>query len=326
MPNRSVPAIPEPLANIPALYETVKAVKEVVETLAGQRNSRDDMAVTWRDLDKFNLGQGYPVYSGDGSSINLTLGVFSIDTSWPGQSSITTLGTVVTGTWTATTVGAAYGGTGHSAYTVGDILYASGAATLSKLAGVATGNALVSGGVGAAPSWGKIGLSTHVNGTLQAAQFPALTGDVTTVAGSLATAIANGAVTYAKMQDVSATSRFLGRVTAGAGDVEEIPPAQAKTILAITNADVSGLGTAAVQNTGASGANVPLLSVANTWSLAQTFSSPPVVPSYTVAAAPSAAAAGAGAIIYVTDESGGAVLAFSDGADWRRSTDRAVIS
>jgi hypothetical protein len=33
-----------------------------------------------------------------------------------------------------------------------------------------------------------------------------------------------------------------------------------------------------------------------------------------------------GAIVYVPDEDGGAVLAFSDGTDWRRSTDRSVVS
>jgi hypothetical protein len=33
-----------------------------------------------------------------------------------------------------------------------------------------------------------------------------------------------------------------------------------------------------------------------------------------------------GRIIYVSDETGGAVLAFSDGSDWRRVTDRAVVS
>jgi hypothetical protein len=33
-----------------------------------------------------------------------------------------------------------------------------------------------------------------------------------------------------------------------------------------------------------------------------------------------------GHIIYVTDETGGPVLAFSDGTNWRRVTDRAVIS
>lgn len=33
-----------------------------------------------------------------------------------------------------------------------------------------------------------------------------------------------------------------------------------------------------------------------------------------------------GAIVFVSDETGGAVIAFSDGTDWRRSTDRAVVS
>ena len=46
---------------------------------------------------------------------------------------------------------------------------------------------------------------------------------------------------------------------------------------------------------------------------------------YTVAGAPPAAA-GAGQIIFVSNEAGGPVLAFSDGTSWRRVTDRAVIS
>ncbi len=47
--------------------------------------------------------------------------------------------------------------------------------------------------------------------------------------------------------------------------------------------------------------------------------------SYTVATLPSASGSGAGAMIYVSDETGGAVMAFSDGTDWRRFTDRAVV-
>jgi hypothetical protein len=64
------------------------------------------------------------------------------------------------------TLVATSGGTGQSSYAVGDILFASTTTALSKLADVATGNALISGGVGVAPSYGKIGLTTHVSGNL----------------------------------------------------------------------------------------------------------------------------------------------------------------
>jgi len=47
---------------------------------------------------------------------------------------------------------------------------------------------------------------------------------------------------------------------------------------------------------------------------------------YTVSTLPSASEWGAGATIYVSDETGGSVEASSDGTNWRRSTDRAVVS
>ena len=50
------------------------------------------------------------------------------------------------------------------------------------------------------------------------------------------------------------------------------------------------------------------------------------VKSYLKTALPSASASGAGAMIFVSNEIGGAVIAFSDGAAWRRATDRAVVS
>jgi hypothetical protein len=68
-----------------------------------------------------------------------------------------------------TALPATSGGTGQSSYAVGDLLYASTTTALSKLADVATGNALISGGVNTAPLWGKIGLTTHVSGTLPVA-------------------------------------------------------------------------------------------------------------------------------------------------------------
>lgn len=48
--------------------------------------------------------------------------------------------------------------------------------------------------------------------------------------------------------------------------------------------------------------------------------------SYTVATVPSASSNGAGSLIYVTDETGGATHASSDGTNWRRMSDRAIVS
>jgi hypothetical protein len=47
--------------------------------------------------------------------------------------------------------------------------------------------------------------------------------------------------------------------------------------------------------------------------------------SFAVASLPDAAA-GPGQVVFVPDEVGGAVLAFSDGSAWRRVTDRAVVA
>lgn len=102
----------------------------------------------------------------DGTTLSLSGAGVKVSDTYPGNTSLVTLGAVTTGTWNATTIATTKGGTGLTTYTTGDILYASAANTLSALAGVATGNALISGGVTTAPSWGKIGLTTHVSGTL----------------------------------------------------------------------------------------------------------------------------------------------------------------
>lgn len=54
-------------------------------------------------------------------------------------------------------------------YSIGDIFYAASGTTLNRLSDIATGNALLSGGVNTAPSWGKIDLTTTVSGILPAA-------------------------------------------------------------------------------------------------------------------------------------------------------------
>jgi hypothetical protein len=85
------------------------------------------------------------------------------------QSSATVKATVANLTPGLATITAAKGGTGQTSYAVGDIIYADTTTTLAKLADVATGNALISGGVSTVPSWGKIGLTTHVSGILPVA-------------------------------------------------------------------------------------------------------------------------------------------------------------
>ena len=50
-------------------------------------------------------------------------------------------------------------------------------------------------------------------------------------------------------------------------------------------------------------------------------------PTYTVASAPSASAAGAGSVIYVSNGAAGSpILAFSDGTNWKRSDTGATIA
>jgi hypothetical protein len=70
-----------------------------------------------------------------------------------GATSITTLGTVSTGTWQGTAVGAVYGGTGMTSYTSGDIIYASASNTLGKLAKGTAKYFLKMDSAGSFPEW-----------------------------------------------------------------------------------------------------------------------------------------------------------------------------
>lgn len=108
-------------------------------------------------------GSGISVSSATGDVTIANTGVLSFS----GGTTGLTPATATTGTVTlAGTLIAVNGGTGQSLYAVGDLLYADTTTTLAKLPDVATGNALISGGISTAPAWGKIGLTTHVSGVL----------------------------------------------------------------------------------------------------------------------------------------------------------------
>lgn len=96
----------------------------------------------------------------------------------------------------AVPISPADGGTGITSYTTGDLIYASTPAVLSRLSGVAVGNALLSGGVGTAPLWGKVGLTTHISGILPVANGGTGASDAATARTNLgATTVGNALYT-----------------------------------------------------------------------------------------------------------------------------------
>jgi hypothetical protein len=97
-----------------------------------------------------------------GTSNRITVDTDSIDiaSTYVGQNSITTLGTITTGTWNGTAIGTGYGGTGLTSYTTGDLIYASATNTLSKRAAGTDGQVLQMNSSGV-PVWGDIDGGTY---------------------------------------------------------------------------------------------------------------------------------------------------------------------
>lgn len=111
-------------------------------------------------------------------------------------------------------------------------LLAIGASDVSGLATVATS--------GSASDLGT--------GTLPAGRMPALTGDVTTSAGAVATTIGANKVTNSMLAQVS-TATFKGRTTAGSGNVEDLTATQATALLNACTGTTKGLVPAPPNNT-----------------------------------------------------------------------------
>ena len=104
---------------------------------------------------------------------------------------------------------------------------------------LAVGSADVSG-LGALATLSSVNLSTLATGTLQAAQEPAHTGDVTNTAGSLALTVAANVVDNTKLAQV-ATARLKGRTTVGTGNVEDLTGTQATALLDGFSSTTKGL-------------------------------------------------------------------------------------
>jgi hypothetical protein len=177
---------------------------------------------------------GHITIASAGALSSFSAGTTGFTPSTPTTGAITLAGTLI----------AANGGTGFASYAVGDLLYANTTTTLAKLADVATGNALISGGVSTAPSWGKIGLTTHVSGTL-----PIANGGTNATATPAAGAVAYGTGTAYDFTAVGTSGQVL--TSAGAGTPTWTTPTTG-TVTAVT-------GTAPVVS---SGGTTPAISMA----------------------------------------------------------------
>ena len=161
------------------------------------------------------------------------------------------------------------GGTGLSSFAVGDIMYASATQTFSKLADVALGNAIISGGVGAIPSYGKIGLTTHVSGVLPVAnggtnqsaaltQYGMIYGDTTTsmsstAAGTSTTLLHGNAAGAPTWSAVSLTADVSGTLPVANGGTNITSYTIGDLIYASTAGVLSKLADVATGNTLISG-------------------------------------------------------------------------
>jgi len=98
------------------------------------------------------------------------------------------------------------GGTGIGSYAVGDLLYAGTTTTLSKRADIVIGNVLLSGGVGVAPIYGKVGLTTHISGTLAVGNGG--TGATTFTSGNVLIGATTGAITTLSRNGIDTRNDF----------------------------------------------------------------------------------------------------------------------
>jgi len=241
-------------------------------------------------LNTLGFGAGISVTNGIGTITVANTGVLS----FAGGTTGLTPAAATTGAVTlAGTLIAVNGGTGFNSYAVGDLLYANTTTTLAKLPDVATGNALISGGVNTAPLWGKIGLTTHVSGVLPIANGG--TGLTSTPAnGELD--IGNGTgFTRATLTAGSGVS-----ITNGAGSISISATGTGGTVTSVSF--TGGIVTVATSTTtpalkvaGTSG-GIPYFSSGTTWASSAALAANAIVLGGGASAAPATTTTGTGVV------------------------------
>ena len=145
-----------------------------INYLAINNPFNDDKLGAFTELTSTNLLSNFPATYNANLAKSIEVGTTSIPTittlaglttanALTSATSLSAIGTITTGVWTGSVIGDDYGGTGFGTYSTGDILYASGANTLSKLVIGSAGQSLVvSGGV---PAWSNPAINTAANYT-----------------------------------------------------------------------------------------------------------------------------------------------------------------
>jgi len=168
------------------------------------------------------------------------------------SSSLTSVGTIGTGTWQGTTIGVAYGGTGQTTYTDGQLLIGNSTgntlakATLTAGSGVSITNGNGSITISATGSGGTV---TNVTGT-----SPITVANGTTTP---AISIADGAIADTKLATISTAGKVSNSATTATS---------ANTASAIVARDASGdfsAGTITATNFSGSGASLTSLTAGN---------------------------------------------------------------
>lgn len=103
-------------------------------------------------------------YLADGTTITKTGLTFSIATGYVGQASITTLGTITSGTWNGSTIATTKGGTGANlTLTPGAVIFGATAGAMGQTAAGTAGQPLLSAGAGT-PTFGTLGIAAGGTG------------------------------------------------------------------------------------------------------------------------------------------------------------------